>query len=68
MHDLALLATVRQLLPGAAVILMTAFGTPDVIAEALQLGVRGVLYKPFELDALANLVMGDGVGHTGAVS
>jgi DNA-binding NtrC family response regulator len=55
MHDLSLLGTVRQLLPSATVILMTAFGTPDVIAEAESLGAS-VLLKPFELEALTRLI------------
>ncbi|HWI17664.1 MAG TPA: response regulator [Vicinamibacterales bacterium] len=58
MHDLSLLATLRQLLPGTRFILMTAFGTPDVLTEAALLGAT-VLNKPFELDTLADLVAGD---------
>lgn len=56
MRDLSLLATLRQLLPEARLILMTAFGTPEILAEALQLGAL-VLNKPFELQHLANLVL-----------
>lgn len=55
MHDLSLLGTVRQVLPSAIVILMTAFGTPDVIVEAESLGAT-VLLKPFELDELKRLI------------
>jgi DNA-binding NtrC family response regulator len=55
MHDLSLLGTLRQLLPGALLILMTAFGTAEVIAEARALGAR-VLTKPFELEELTRLV------------
>ncbi len=68
MNDLSLLATIRQLLPETLVILMTAFGTPEIVAGARALGVRGVLYKPFELTELSRLVVGDGLGHTGALS
>lgn len=68
MKDLSLLATIRQLVPDTQVVLMTAFGTPEIIAEARHLGLRGVLYKPFELAELANLVMGRRVGHTEAFS
>ena len=56
MHDLSLLGTLRQLLPGARLILMTAFGTPDVIAQARSLGAT-VLAKPFELDELNGIVL-----------
>lgn len=58
MHDLSLLGTLRQLLPNARLILMTAFGTPEVLADARALGAT-VLAKPFELDALNRIVRGD---------
>lgn len=54
--DLSLLTKVRRLLPSATVILMTAFGTPEIISEAQELGVRAVLSKPFELDHLRSLL------------
>lgn len=54
--DLSLLAKVRRLLPSATVILMTAFGTPEIVAGARELGVRAVLSKPFELDRLRRLL------------
>ena len=38
------------------VILMTAFGTPEVVSGALQLGAYRVVPKPFELGELAALV------------
>lgn len=56
MHDLSLLSTLRQLLPDATLVLMTAFGTPDVIEQARALGVA-VLNKPFELDELNKAVI-----------
>jgi DNA-binding NtrC family response regulator len=55
MSDLSLLATVRQLLPGAMLILMTAFGTAEIIKDAKALGAA-VLNKPFELDELRRVV------------
>jgi DNA-binding NtrC family response regulator len=57
MHDLSLLGTIRQLMPAATVFVMTAFGTPTVVAQALELGARTVLTKPFELDDLKRLVL-----------
>ena len=54
--DLALVGRVRELLPAAGVVLMTAFASPEIIAGARALGVRAVLNKPFELDELARLV------------
>jgi DNA-binding NtrC family response regulator len=58
MSDLSLLGTLRQLLPRAHLILMTAFGTPELIASARALGAD-VLAKPFELDELNGLVDAD---------
>ena len=55
MHDLSLLGTLRQLLPAARLILMTAFGTPELIADARSLGAT-VLSKPFELEELNRIV------------
>ena len=73
MNDLSLLATIRQLLPETPVVLMTAFGTPEIIAGARRLGVREVLNKPFELGDLSRLVTEAGTrmrdfGHTEALS
>ena len=58
MQDLSLLGTIRQLLPRAHVILMTAFGTPEVVTEAKARGAD-VLAKPFELIELKGLVARD---------
>ena len=54
--DLSLLETVRRLLPATPVILMTAFGTPDIRERARSLGAAGVLDKPFDVDGLAGFV------------
>jgi CheY-like chemotaxis protein len=58
MNDLSLLGTIRQLLPRAHLILMTAFGTPEIIADARAIGAD-VLSKPFELSELNGLVARD---------
>jgi DNA-binding NtrC family response regulator len=55
-HDLGLLRMVRRLAPAARVFLMTAFGSPEVRAEACQLGVVDVIDKPFDLTALDGLL------------
>ena len=54
--DLGLLASIRHAAPGAQGIMMTAFGTPEVVRGALQLGAFRVVNKPFEMEAIANLV------------
>jgi len=55
-NDLRLLETIRRLMPDSAVIMMTAFGTPEMVAGALALGVFKVLAKPFDMHDLARLV------------
>jgi DNA-binding NtrC family response regulator len=54
--DLSLLASIRRMAPHAQVILMTAFGTPEVVRGALDLGAFRVVSKPFEMEAVADLV------------
>jgi DNA-binding NtrC family response regulator len=46
---------IRACTPESRVVLMTAFGTNDILAEALALGVP-VLAKPFDLSELASIV------------
>ena len=55
-NDLSLLASIREVSPTAQVILMTAFGRPEVVRGALDLGVYRVINKPFEMQAIADLV------------
>jgi DNA-binding NtrC family response regulator len=55
-NDLGLLAKIRQMAPDTTVIMMTAFGTPDVTAGALKLGASRVLNKPFNMHDLEDIV------------
>lgn len=55
-NDLHLLERILQLQPSAAVVMMTAFGTPEVTAGALQLGAYRVVAKPFDMHDMVNLV------------
>jgi DNA-binding NtrC family response regulator len=55
MQDLSLLGTLRQLLPAATLILMTAFASPEIVADATAMGVA-VINKPFEVDELERLI------------
>jgi DNA-binding NtrC family response regulator len=55
--DLALLAAIRRLSPGSAVVLMTAHGTPEVTKGALELGAYQVMHKPFELHELESTLL-----------
>ena len=61
MKDLSLLATLRQLLPKALLVLMTAFGTPEITNDARALGAK-VLDKPFELFDLQRLITAPDTG------
>ena len=56
-NDLTLLANVRRLAPQSSVVLMTAFGTPEVVQEARELGVCRVLNKPFDMHDIAGVVL-----------
>ena len=55
-HDLTLLSRLRRLTPATRIILMTAYGTPEISQEALDLGAYCILNKPFEMNALSPLV------------
>jgi DNA-binding NtrC family response regulator len=54
--DLTLLSRLRRLTPATRIILMTAYGTPEIVQGALDLGAFCVLNKPFEMNALSPLV------------
>jgi len=42
--------------PQAAVVMMTAFGTPEITSGALKLGAYQVVSKPFDVHDMVNLV------------
>jgi DNA-binding NtrC family response regulator len=54
--DLSLLSSLRKIAPDSRVILMTAYGSPEVVSGALDLGAFRVVSKPFEIDDIARLV------------
>jgi DNA-binding NtrC family response regulator len=55
-NDRRLLEEIRRRLPQTAVVLMTAFGTPEVMQAALDRGAYCVLSKPFDLHGVERLV------------
>ena len=55
-NDLGLLTTIRSEAPTVPVILMTAYGTAEVVKGALDLGAYRVVNKPFEVHDMASLV------------
>lgn len=54
--DLQLLEEVRRRLPQSAVLLMTAFGTPEMVQGALDRGAYCVLSKPFDMHGVEGLI------------
>jgi DNA-binding NtrC family response regulator len=53
------LAAAREILsrrPRRPLLLMTAFATPELVAEARRAGVRHFIEKPFDVEAIARLV------------
>ena len=55
-NGLQLLGQIRALSPASRVVLMTAYGTPEVLAEALRLGAVCVVNKPIEMHDVPGLV------------
>jgi two-component system response regulator AtoC len=55
-NDLRLLETIRQVVPDASVIMMTAYSTSEMVMNAVKLGAFRVLSKPLEMGDLAALV------------
>ncbi len=54
--DLGLLRRIRSLAPDVPVIMMTAYGSPGTAEEALRLGAREVVMKPFDLNRMVSIV------------
>jgi DNA-binding NtrC family response regulator len=55
-NDLNLLSTIRRQSPQSAVVMMTAYGTPEMTSGALALGAYRVVPKPFGVHDLIALV------------
>jgi DNA-binding NtrC family response regulator len=55
-NDLRLLERIRTLAPASRVIMMTAFGTPEMVDGALRLGAYRVVPKPFDVHDMVRLV------------
>jgi two-component system, response regulator, stage 0 sporulation protein F len=56
-NGLQLLAAIRGLSPASRVVMMTAYGTADVMAEAIRLGAVCVVNKPIEMQDVAEIVL-----------
>ena len=55
-QDLTLLRDIRRLSPASAVLMMTAYGDAQMRTEAVALGARAVIDKPFQVSAVISLV------------
>jgi DNA-binding NtrC family response regulator len=55
-NGLQLLAAIHGASPRSRVVLMTAYGTPEIAAEAVRLGAVCVVDKPIEMSDVADLV------------
>ena len=56
MDGLAAFRRIREIRPGAAVIMMTAYSVEDLVRAALEEGACGVLYKPLDIDRMLALI------------
>ena len=54
--DLSLLRRILTTAPGCRVIMMTAHGTPEILAEAVRDGAFATLSKPFDLNSMVGIV------------
>jgi len=56
MNGLEVVRAIKQVYPDQAIIMMTAYGELEIVNEALQLGVRECITKPFDIHQLRDLV------------
>lgn len=54
--DLSLLRRIRDVAPDCRVIVMTAYGTPELLSEAMTAGAFRTISKPFDLFSIVGLV------------
>ena len=47
---------IKKISPGSSVVMMTGFATEELLKEALDEGAFSVIYKPFELETVIDLV------------
>ena len=50
------LRRIKMIRPEAVVMMMTAYAVEDLVQDALQEGVFGVIYKPLDIDKFINLI------------
>ena len=47
---------IREIRPGAMVMMMTAYAVEDLVQEALQEGAYGIVYKPVDIKTLVAII------------
>lgn len=57
-EGLEIVSHVRECCPRTRIVLLTAYGSPDVESEARRRGVDAFLHKPMPLAAVAQIVLG----------
>ncbi|NPV90745.1 MAG: response regulator [Firmicutes bacterium] len=55
MNGLEVLRQIKQRFPDQAVIMMTAYGELEIVNEAINLGVKECITKPFDINQLREL-------------
>jgi len=58
LNGLETLEELRKITPDIPVVMMTAYGELDIIAEAKRKGVQHYINKPFDLDEVRYLIKG----------
>ena len=56
MGSLVTFKTIREINPNLAVFMMTSSATDDLLRAALEEGARGAIYRPPELEKIANVI------------
>ena len=47
---------IKEIRPGAAVLMMTAYSVEDLVREALEEGAYGIVYKPLDIEKVISLI------------
>jgi DNA-binding NtrC family response regulator len=47
---------IRKIRPGTVVIMMTAYAVEELVAEALEEGAYGIIYKPLDIEKVVSLI------------
>ena len=66
MNGVETLREIKRLGPETKTVIMTGYDTLEgIVPDVLKLGVEGVLYKPFEIDTIVEMIESKLEAHTG---